>query len=194
MDFENNLRKDIVLDNGDRETVTVNPNSYSGKFITINKWYLEHGNLAKNFKLCMWDDFSFKACPNMIEESEMEFNIDKSDPLYLPFNKMLKYKNPIIIEDDEESKDMKRYIEFKKEEDIIKIKFVNELEKDEYYPEYKFYVFVKNTGADPRSKNTDNNIKYNLVEFFKEVEDLFINDYYQMDTEDYLELKNNPKR
>ena len=81
----------------------------------------------------------------------------------------------------------------KKDEDLYKFIFINNLENNEYQSQ-KFRVFIKNIGPDCRSKINDVSIKYRIVDFFKEVEEALLEDYHQITFEEYIEFNKVKKR
>ena len=145
----------------------------------------------------MWDDFSFRAYLFDKEEEmyDINFSVDINDPLYLPLNRLLLYQNPIVIDDDETYGLLRKYMEIKKENDLITIKFINKMYEDSDYDKLeKWSIFIKNIFSDSRSKIEDDNIKYKLIELFTDVQDLLINNYYQINIDDYLEILNHSNK
>ena len=106
---------------------------------------------------------------------------------------MLGKDNELIIDDDDTYQRLKRYLIIKKVNDIYKIIFINNLEKNDYESN-KFRVFIKNIGPDCRSKIIDFSIKKRIVDFFKEVEETLLEDYHQITFEEYIEFNKVKKR
>ena len=184
-------KKKIILSNGDVIRVDLDNEVYCGYSFTMDRAFFIDGVLDKKITFSMWDDFSFNGYSydkykKEVETISFSFNID--DPLYLPLNNLLMYKNPLIIDDDETYGVLRKYIVLKKEEDKITINITNKMVNDKDYDLIdKWHIFIKNIGSDPRSKIEDAEIKYRLVSFFKEVEEMFIDGYHQITVDEYLE-------
>ena len=52
----------------------------------------------------------------------------------------------------------------------------------------RFTIFIKNIGPDSRSKIDDFNIKYRLVKFFREAEEILTNEFHQYSLDECFEL------
>ena len=179
------FNKKIVLKDGSVIIAYFTDEAYCGSYVSIQKCYLEE---SKNFVFSMWDDFSFKAYSKDRDSIQnMEFSINIDDPLYFPFANLLEYKNPIIIDDDDSYSELKRYMKIEKENYNVMVSFFNY--SGEGYDQYKWKVFIKNICSDPRSKIKDNNIKYSLINFFREIKEMFGYGYYQMNVDNCLEIK-----
>lgn len=73
----------------------------------------------------------------------------------------------------------------------IKISFYNlenDIEKRKKLPSEKFNIFIKNIGPDPRSKIECFDIKLRIYNFFKDLENIFLEQYHQMAMDEYLEI------
>ena len=184
-------QKKITLSDGSIIKVNLDRDVYCGYFLSIQKGYFIDGVLEKSITFAIWDDFSFEGYSHdkykrEVKDISFDFNID--DPLYFLLNRLLMYKNPLIIDDDETYGVLRKYIELKKEEDRITININNKMVNDKDYDSIdKWHIFIKNICSDPRSKIEDFNIKYNLVKFFREVEELFFEEYHQISMDEYLE-------
>ena len=190
-------RKRIDLGNGIVEEVNFTTDNYCGYHLSIVKTYKGKDNI-KTIRLNMWDDFAFTgySSDNYNDNIEViDFKFDSNDPLYFPLNRLLEYQNPIIIDDDETYGELRKYMEIKKEDDDITITFNDTMIKEEDYdPFEKWRVFIKNIAADSRSKIEDDNLKYKLIEFFREVQEIFSSDYHQISIDEYLELNKNKEK
>jgi len=190
--------KKIVLSDGSVISTKLDKDVYCGHFFSINKRYIINGKLDKSIKLSMWDDFSFEGYSYDKYNREVEdinFEFDVNDPLYFSLNRLLMYKNPLVIDDDETYGIMRKYMEIKKDNGIITIKMSNKTVNDKDYDFYhKWYIFIKNIGSDSRSKIEDDNIKYNLINFFRESEELLLSNYHQITMDEYLEIKKHDEK
>lgn len=162
-----------------------------GYSFTVSKGYFLNEVFEKSIKFTMWDDFSiigFSHDKHKKEVEDIEFSFSINDPLYFPLNRLLMHKNPLVIDDDDTYGFLRKYMEIKKEEASITVKIFNKMANDKDYDYIeKWRVFIKNIGADPRSKIEDNNIKYNLVRFFREAEAICFEEYHQITMDEYLE-------
>lgn len=151
-------------------------------------------NEEKHYRLCRWDDYAFVGWSNEGKEiNKLSFEFDKSHPLYIPLLHLINYDEELIIDDDDTYEMNKKYLLIHKDEDIIKMKFINNLNANELLAE-KFRVFIKNIGLDCRSKIDCQykDTKERLFYFFKETREIITNDYHQMTIEEYT-INNNPE-
>lgn len=186
------MEKRIKLDNGN-EIILARTPGYCCDTISIYEGYLKEDDLEKQIELHIWDDISFNAYTKDRGIRTIDFDIDINHPLYFCIKHLLNEDNELIIDDDNAYESLKRYLLIRKEEDIYKFIFVNNLEKIEYRPE-SFRVFIKNIGSDCRSKISDVYVKYRIVDFFREVEKTLLEENHQIILEEYLEFNKVKKR
>lgn len=158
--------------------------------IYIEKAFMINGNLEKIIKFSIWDDIAFSTYikdKNLyLDITDIVFDIEITDQIYFALNRMLGKDNNLIIDDDDTSEIMKNYMEFKRKENIIQIIFHDEnIDKPMFE---RFKIFVKNIASDSRSKIEDFNIKYRLVKFFREAEEMLINENHQYTFDEYYEI------
>ena len=191
--------KKIMLPAGDIIKVRSDIDIFGDHSIKIQKGYFSDGVLEKIIKFEMGDDFAFEGYSYDIYRREVQnisfdFNVD--DPLYIPISTLLMGNNQLIIDDDKTPDALRKYMEIKKYEDRITIKFQNNMVNDKDYDFfYKWKVFIKNVSIDPRSKIKDNNIKTSLIEFFEETAEHFFENDYQVIVDDFsFEIKNQEEK
>lgn len=151
-------------------------------------------NEEKHYRLCRWDDYGFVGWSNDGKKiNKLSFEFDNNHPLYIPLLHLINYDEELIIDDDDTYEMNKKYLLIHKEEDKIKMEFINNLNANELLAE-KFRVFIKNIGIDCRSKIDCQykDTKERLFYFFKEVIKDFNDEYHQMTIEEYI-INNNPK-
>lgn len=161
--------------------------------ISIDNGYLKKGELIKSLGLYIWDDICFKAYSKNRNINYIDFDIDINNPIYFCVKHLLGEDNELIIDDDDTYGRLNKYLVIKKVDDIYKFIFINNLEKNDYELE-KFRVFIKNIGPDCRSKIIDFSIKKRIVYFFRELENILLEDYHQITFEEYLEFNKVKKR
>ena len=95
---------------------------------TIAKIYYDHNNKEnKKFEINISNYLELNAITLDDKEKKNEeivFNIVRDDPLYLPLSKVLIHDSNIVIK-DEEIKKSPKFFELIKDNDLIKLKFVN---------------------------------------------------------------------
>ena len=184
-------KKTIDINPLEVEDVNYTDENYCGEFIHISKGYFDlepDRKFVKSLSLSMWDDFSFEGHYKLDDfeiVKELKFNINYNDPIYFHLSKVLDYINPLVIYDDETDTDFDKYMKIEKNDHEIGVQFINQ--SDDKYDLDRFKIFVKNIVSDPRSRIEDDNIKYKLIQFFRDVKDMYDNDFYQMDIDEYLE-------
>lgn len=138
----------------------------------------EKGKPLKNFDFNMWDDFSFAANKRNLhleqDLTEIEFIIEKENPMYIPIKKFLRGEESFILDDDDTSEINQKTMQILDFKENIKIVFKNEVEKqDEYEAIFdKFRIFIKNILYDGRSKldqNSGDDTKERLINLFKDL-------------------------
>ena len=191
--------KKIMLPVGDIIKVRSDIDIFGDHSIKIQKGYFSDGVSEKIIKFEMGDDFAFEGYSYDIYRREVQnisfdFNVD--DPLYIPISTLLMGNNQLIIDDDKTPGVLRKYMEIKKEEDNITIKFQNNMVNDKDYDFFhKWKVFIKNVSIDPRSKIKDNNIKISLIEFFEETAEHFFENDYKVIVDDFsFEIKNQKEK
>lgn len=121
-----------------------------------------------------------------LDITELSFEIDIEDEIYYALNRMLGRSNSLIIDDDDTREELKKYLVFKRTNNKIIITFHD---KDIEKPLFeRFTIFIKNIGPDSRSKIDDFNIKYRLVKFFREAEEILTNEIHQYSLDECFEL------
>ena len=161
--------------------------------ISIDYGCLKDGELIKCLDLYIWDDICFKVYSKDRNINYIDFVIDINHPLYFCVKHLLGEENEFIIDDDDTYGRINKYLVIKKENDIYKFIFINNLEKNDYESD-KFRVFIKNIGPDCRSKIIDFSIKKRIVYFFRELENILLEEYHQITLEEYLEFNKVKKR
>lgn len=146
----------------------------------------KENRVIKQLSFCMWDDFCFYArkTDEKFDENnkleDIEFDIDKDNPLYTPLKKFLKEDEIFCLDDDDTSEINAQTMQIYNEDETIKIVFRNELEKEKIINNSdlilnKHKVFIKNIGFDPRSKlDVNNPTKDRLFHLFRSFEEELI--------------------
>jgi len=180
------MYKIIELNDGNKIIVDkVSTNVYD-KF-SLSKAYLKNNDLLKTFDISINDDMSFYAySEDMNETGKIEFEFDINDPIYFCLNRLLGNDKEFIIDDDDSREIMKKYMIIKKEENIIKVIFINT--RIAIYDREQFSVFIKNIREDLRSKIEDFNTKLRLVKFFRDCENMLLEEYHQITLDEYDEI------
>lgn len=137
-------------------------------------------------------DYSFNSyCTknNELENIKCESHIiDKTNPLYIPLLHLLNGENELIIDDDDTREINQKYMKVYFDGKNVYVEFINNLDRENNDLE-KFNIFIKNIGADVRSKIdcADKDTKERLFFFFCELADKFYEeDTHQMTIEEYL--------
>jgi len=181
----------MKLDNGNILLLSINP-GYCCNTVSISEGYIKNNNLEKEIELSIWDDILFSVYTNDISQNHIDFEFDINHPLYFCIKNLLGNDETIIIDDDNNSKCLERYLIIKKEENIFKFSFINNNSK-KFLNHEKFRVFIKNIGPDPRSKILDFYIKKRIISFFRESEKILSEDIHQISFDEYIEIKNQNK-
>ena len=152
---------------------------------TITEYFLENGDLIKNYDLIQSDDYGLYGWSEE-ETSKLSFEFDINHPLYIPLFHLLNYDRELIIEDDDTREYNKKYMKIYKEQDKIYIDFIDDFENN--YIGEKFNIFIKNTEFDLRSKIDQEykDTKKRLALFFNEISNVLLNDYHQINIEEYM--------
>ena len=179
-----NIKREIQLFD-DSKMIITKSDSYSGYTVNITKCYVKDNT---SFSFVIWDDISFRAYSNIDNINEIEFIIDINDPLYFCFKRLLNGDKKFIIDDDETSEILEKYMAIEDVDNNIKIKFVNNLSSE--YDFYRFYVFIKNIGPDPRSKIDNYKTKIRIIEFLRDCENILLEECHQITMDEYLETIN----
>lgn len=179
------MKKEIILKDKNKIVLIVS-DSYSGETIIVSKGYFENEKLTKSLNLSIWDDMSFQGFSYGNNSNMIEFEFDINDPIYFCLNRLLDKDKKLIIDDDETSQHIKKYMIIQKEEKTIKIIFVNYLEKPDIID--KFRIFIKNIGPDPRSKIEDYNMKVRLINFLRDCKSILTEEYHQVTIDEYSEV------
>lgn len=174
----NRIEKEINIKNG--RIIVKEFENYS--ISTSFRYFVldENGKLLKNFDFNMWDDFSFAANKrdlNLDEDlKEIDFAVEKENPMYIPIKKFLNGEESFILDDDDTYEINQKTMQILDSKGSIKIIFRNEKEKqneEEYEPIFdKFRIFIKNITFDGRSKldqNSGDNTKERLINLFKDL-------------------------
>lgn len=178
------MNKKMILNDGNI-VILDKQKGYCTSEVSIMKYYLENDNLLKKITLSIWDDMFFSGYSNNTNMDTLEFEFDISDPLYFCLNRLLNNDKTLIIDDDNTCELMTKYMIIKKENELIKIIFRSAKKSDKNCE--KFRVFIKNIGPDPRSKITDCNMKFRLVDFFRDCEHRLLEEYHQVTIDEYCE-------
>lgn len=178
-----------IKNNGNIISV-VTEQGYCSNNVHITKAFFENEELKKNITFSIWDDMSFNAYIHneklYLDITELSFEIDIEDEIYYALNRMLGRSNSLIIDDDDTREELKKYLVFKRTNNKIIITFHD---KDIEKPLFeRFTIFIKNIGPDSRSKIVDFNIKYRLVKFFREAEEILTNEIHQYSLDECFEL------
>lgn len=120
--------------------------------------------------LSMWDDYGFEGYTMTTEANTLQFTIDENNVLYPLFMEFLNGEELIVIDDDETPGENNNVMVIMKMKNGITIKFIVQ-------PNIKrnnmklFYVFIKNIGADSRSKITcrEYDTKERLFDLFEKL-------------------------
>lgn len=163
---------------------------YCSDNIHITKAFFKGKELDKTVTFSIWDDMSFNTHIHnrelCLDITDLSFEIDIEDHIYFALNRMLGKDNYLIIDDDDTSEKLRNYLKFKRINNKIVITFHDEdIDKPLFE---RFNVFIKNIGPDSRSKIDDFNVKYRLVRFFREAEEILINENHQYSLDEYFEL------
>lgn len=160
---------------------------YCTNEISVIKGYIEDSELKKEITFSIWDDIHIYGLTfdDSSEKSSISFDFEMDDPLYFPLSRLIGNDKEFVLDDDHTLALMKRYMRVFRTPNGIRIMFINDLENKEN----KIGVFIKNIGADPRSKITDDSIKKRLVEFFNDVVQSLTEEYHQITFDELLEEK-----
>ena len=185
-----------------RKEIQINEHE-SIQYIVDNSGYIpmhmisdiNNNEIHKNIKFNRWDDYSFQSWYHISYEEYKDKKIQnhifhKTHPLYILLLHLLNGKEELIIDDDETCEMNKKYMRIYINNSDINIDFINNLENDKSFS--RFYVFIKNIVFDLRSKIDclELDTKERLYFFFKEIHELFKEEYHQITIEEYL-LDNN---
>lgn len=168
----------------------VTEEGYCTNNVHITKAFFKDGELDKTVTFSIWDDMSFNTHIHnrelCLDITELSFEIDIEDQIYFALNRMLGRDNSLIIDDDDTREELRNYLEFKRINNTIVVTFHDEdIEKPLFE---RFTIFIKNIGPDSRSKIDDFNVKYRLVRFFREAEEILINENHQYSFDEYFEI------
>ena len=163
----------IEVDQNTKIQVIIKKAAYCGYFSSYEMAKFKNGEIEKILSFNQWDDYGFRAFifnDNLKEINRIDFNIEKSNPLYNSINRFLGKEDLIIIDDDDTREINKKTLQFLRSNDEIIVTFSNELYKNEIE---KFNIFVKNILIDYRSKIDDGNFDtkdrlYRLFENLRE--------------------------
>lgn len=146
---------------------------------------------CKVLRLSRWDDYGFNSYQSVsfkesIKMKKQLYTFDKDNPLYIPLIHLLKGEKELIIDDDDTYELNEKYMRIYHDGENINIEFINNLEEDTSFE--RFRVFIKNVAPDCRSKidSYENDTKERLYFFFKEIDELFREEYHQNTIEEYL--------
>lgn len=156
------MEKIIELSDG-KLLIQTDNNGYV-PFITIKKAYINSNYLQKIITFSMWDDFQFDAYTKD-DFSKLFFEFEYSDPLYSELDTLLGEDKEIIIDDDNTSNKMKKFMIILRKEESIAIEFIGDATCE--LTSQKFNVFIKNIGPDARSKIQNSDLKIRLIDFFE---------------------------
>lgn len=168
----------------------VTEQGYCSNNVHITKAFFENEELKKAITFSIWDDMSFNTYIHneelCLDITELSFDIDIEDKIYYALNRMLGRSNSLIIDDDDTREELRNYLEFKRTNNKIIITFHDEdIEKPLFE---RFTIFIKNIEPDSRSKIDNFNIKYRLVKFFREAEEILTNEFHQYSLDECFEL------
>lgn len=164
----------VKLNNGNIILVNVGKD-YSGEIVSISETHLVDGEITKKLELSIWDDMSFNAIINSEEKvNNVEFEFDMNHPFYSCIDQLLDEQSQLIIDDDGTAEKLKKFLIIERHEDLFKIKFVNK-NHNHWFDYYKFNIFIKNIGPDCRSKISDYDKKLKIVDFFRNLKGVLLN-------------------
>ena len=178
------MKKEILLEDSNKLILFIN-DSFCGESVTISKGYFENQKLTKSINLSIWDDMAFQGFLYNNNSNMVEFEFDINDPIYFCLNRLLGSEKELIIDDDNTSEIMKKYMIISREEKTIKIVFINSLENPDIIDVFR--IFVKNIGPDSRSKIEDYNTKIRLIEFLRDCRSMLSEEYHQIAIDEYVE-------
>ena len=189
--------KEFTKKINDQRNVTLS--FYDGNVLIRDEY--SNGKTYNSYDFIVGNDFSISAYCDDIDSEELTFTIDIDHPLYYPLLHFLRNDNQIKINCDtrRDEYDDICYISIAKEEEMITIHFVNHIPKIDDFPLPFNYVII-NTMHDGRSKldSRGTDIKDRLHIFFKEVIQLFTEEYHQITIEEYVDsvkrLTRKPKK
>lgn len=173
------MNKQIKLDNGN--ILYINKDEgYSGYEVIIGEKDFTN---RKVLELSIWDDMAFTAITGD-NTDYIEFVFDVNHPLYFCIRKLLGDNELLTIDDDNTNNKLEKYMIIKKEKEVYKFCFKNKNKEN------RFYIFIKNIGPDCRSKIADYSIKFRLVDFFRDVENILLEEFHQITFDEYMETLN----
>ncbi len=164
-------------------------------FIAIREGFLNGNDLEKNYSLCRWDDYGFEAyIKDKMDHDKVSFSFDINHPLYIPFLHLLGKDEELLIDDDLTIGSYNKYMAIYKKDNDIVLDFISKPEEKDCFE--KFHIFIKNIGPDGRSKIDSLNLdtKIRLHRFFKEAEEVLLEEYHQITIEEWIlkkDLKQN---
>lgn len=173
------MDKQINLDNGN--ILYINKDEgYCGYEVTIGE---KDFNNRKVLELSIWDDMAFTAITGD-NTDYIEFVFDVNHPIYFCIRKLLGDNEFLTVDDDNTNNKLEKYMIIKKEKDVYKFCFKNKNKEN------RFYIFIKNIGPDCRSKISDYSIKFRLVDFFRDIENILLEEFHQVTFDEINEIYN----
>ena len=163
------MEKRIELDNN--RIILLSIYNELPKKIVIQEAFMKNGDIEKDYTFYMCNDFSFEGSTSDYDLHKLSFEFDFRHPLYLALNNLLDKKQELLIDDDDTNYEFLKYMRIYKDNDIIYVEFINNL--DSQYDKYdydNFSIFIKNIFYDLRSKIDCKNEKTKLLlqKFFME--------------------------
>ena len=149
------------------------------KKYSIEEHFIEKDEIYKSYKLNRGDEYSFNGWINAKPQEkkkmeEVSFDFDINHPIYTPLLHMLGYNEKIIVRDGINPKRKNKFVLISKEEDKIKLSFINKYKKANIENKFDITVIEEKTI---------------LRTFFKEL----IEQMYQISIEEYLLKTIGPK-
>lgn len=186
------MDKRFTLHSGNKLLLNISP-GYCCDTVSICEGYIVNKEVSKSLELLIWDDMAFNAYTKDGDAKCVEFGIDINHPLYFCVKRLLADDEQLIIDDDGTYEHMQKYMIIGRDDEAFKLKFVTNINVSEV-ARRKFGVFVKNIGPDARSKITDFSIKLRLVDFFRDVTRVLLEEDYQLNFDECLDIYNQEKK
>lgn len=192
------INKRINLKNGN--ICYSNNMAYAGDIKRVSYSVVdEDKNLIKRMDFSIWDDMSFTAWPkgeieDILKLKQIDFTIDKNNPLFNPLNKFLENEDSFILDDDETSGKDRKIMQICRKEEAINVLFENKLDIEDRTDLFdNFRIFVKNIGYDGRSK-LDIEYDYKVAQYFKSHPEIQIEDMSKLYKEKAFDKFDTKKR
>lgn len=173
-----NMQKKITL----KKRNTTREINYTDQDTNPNMKFIQETikttNSVKSFMIFGDESYNIYGYTSNKKSKGLSFSFDSAHPLYLPFLELLDDKDEIIINDAYTIDNDLLYLKIYKEDDVIYLKFINNLKYIDYQDRFNIYVM--------NNKLIVNSISDKLAIFFNNVFDTMVSNNQQITINDYL--------